>query len=1158
MPHACAACGAEVATGARFCSACGAPQFQTCRTCGAEQPASAAFCSSCGAALREGVRRAEGGDEREERRIVSLLFADLAGSTALGERLDPEDVRELQGELYELVNGQVEHFGGVTEKFVGDAVLAVFGIPQAHEDDPERAVRAALAVREAFPGLATTVAERHGATVGLRIGVNTGEVVSSREAAARGELVVSGDAVNVAARLQQAAEPGQVVVGDRTRSATSRVVEYRDLGRLDARGKSVPVRAWLASGIADRGGRRGIEGLSAPIIGRDEELVVLAAIAARVVRERVPQLVTLFGAAGVGKSRLLAEFVERMPAARLLKGRCLPYGDGITYWPLAQVAKEHAGILETDAAGVALEKLSASVGRIVAEAEAAGVVEAIAWTIGFTLPSASTVDDVSSSEVRSRLYGAWRRYVAALGREAPTVLAIEDIHWASEPLLDLIDHLADTLADSSVLVVCPARPELLETRPGWGAGKQNAIALNLSPLSHADSQRLVAELLDVDRVLDEVRERILERADGNPFYLEEILRMLIEQGAIEYAREAWVATETLRDVPIPDSVHGVIAARIDLLDAAARDALRRCSAMGRTFWPAAVDVDASLVDVLAVRGLVSERPTSVVAGMREFTFKHALTRDVAYQTLPRPERRELHRAIGEWIEQGGIGLKAETTEIAAYHYGEAIRYGDDDATTGRRGYELYLASGEAAIMRAALASARGLFERALELAPDDRSRYRALVALARAAIGEAGYDRAADRLEEARRLADELDDPWLRSEVLGWQSRIGWLAGRWDDAVRAADEGVAALEGLPESGVLATALARRSQLEMLRGVAEAEPHAREAIEVARRVGSDFAEVNARINLFTAEGARGVAPDPREIDDLLRRSVESQLWDELYRVIVNYLWTASPYVPIPDLERAVADATTQLTGAHSIEFGTFAQYMALSRAKFLWIPSGAWERVDEEIAASGTVKATGSIWLVDREIVAGMAVRRGDLGTADRLLPAWIENAMASQEPQRIIPMASIALARAVVAGDAETIRSLTDSVLTAVDGRFQWTPLASAAIPRAAASIGDAGLLARLEETLAPSTAGARYASAVLAACGGLRALVEGRAADAVRLLAEVVDLERERGAAYNAACAELDLARAHDLAGDGAAAAGARSRADTVLAPLRCVHPIC
>ena len=1156
MSPACVVCGAEVSSDARFCGACGASQRQACHSCGAEQPAAAAFCSACGATLREGARRAGGTDEREERRIVSVVFADLAGSTALGERLDPEDVRELQGELFELVNAEVERFGGMTEKFVGDAVLAIFGIPHAHEDDPERAVGAALAVRDAFPGFAGRIEERHAASVGLRIGVNTGEVVSSRESAARGELVVSGDVVNVAARLQQAAEPGEVLVGDRTRAATSRFVEYEERGGVAAKGKRNPVQAWAAQRLADRPTRRGIEGLSAPIIGRDEELAVLAAVAARVVRERVPQLVTLFGQAGVGKSRLLAEFVERLPEARLLKGRCLPYGDGITYWPLAEVAKSHAGMLETDSAEVAFEKLQAAVARVVPPDEAARVVEATAWTIGLGLPAVGR-NELSSSEVRSRLYAAWTRYVGALGREQPTVLAIEDIHWASAPLLDLLDHLADTLSDSSVLIVCPARPELLETRPDWGAGKQNAIALNLSPLSPADARLLVAELLDADRVFEETREQILSRADGNPFYLEEILRMLIEDGAIDYHDGAWTTTERLHHVPIPDSVHGVIAARVDLLDAAARDALRRCSVMGRTFWPAAVHIDESLVESLGRRGLVSERPSSVVAGMREFVFKHALTRDVAYQTLPRPERRELHRTVGEWIEHVGAGRSGETAEIAAYHFVEAITYGDDDPAVAARAFELLLDAGEAAIAGAAISSAAGLFERAAGLAPDDRGRCRALIALARCDMGEPDYDRAVAHLHAANGLATALGDRLLEADVLGWLTRISWLSGRWEDAIRYANAGIEALSGLPESPTLAGALARRSQLEMLRGDPAAEPHAEEAIAVAQRSGNPYAEVNGRINLFTARAARGQRPDRAEVMGLLATAVEAGLWDEAYRAIVNYIWSASPHETIPDLRDAVAGALERLSGVHSVEFDSYGQYLALSRAKFLWIPSGDWERVDGEVETSGEIASQGSNWLLRREIVAGMALRRGDLEATDELLPAWIDNALASGEPQRIIPMASVVVGRAALASDATTIKTMTGSVLEAVVDRLQWAPLASATIPRALFATGEHELLRRIDDALSGVAAGARYADAVTLTCGGLRALAEERAGDAAALLHQVVERERERGAHYNAACAELDLAQAYEAAGEVAAAAGARRRADDVLAPLRCVNPV-
>ena len=470
-------------------------------------------------------------------------------------------MRTLQGDLFELVNAEVERYGGVTEKFVGDAILAVFGIPQAHEDDAERAVRAAIAIRDSFGGFAERVGAQHGGEVGLRIGVNTGEVIAGREAAARGELMVTGDAVNVAARLQQLAEPGEVLVGERTRQTTQRAISYRERGALDAKGKAAPVQAWSA---LDAVGPLGsVRDASAPFIGREDEIALLRLAANRVARERSPQLVTVFGQAGVGKSRLVSEFVAELEGARVLVGRCVPYGDGITYLPLAEVAGALAGIREDEPTEVALSKLEESIARAVPPDQQAAIAQAVGLTMGLSLPERSAGIGMGG-EVRQALHDAWTKYLAALGRQELVVLVVEDIHWASEPLLDLLDDVLAGLEDTAVLIVCPSRPELLDARPSWGTGRLDTSALTLAPLSSTDAESLLRALLGSDAIPDEVASRILAPAEGNPFFLEEMLAMLVEQGAIEERHGRWVEADRLAITSVPDSIHGVIAARLDL------------------------------------------------------------------------------------------------------------------------------------------------------------------------------------------------------------------------------------------------------------------------------------------------------------------------------------------------------------------------------------------------------------------------------------------------------------------------------------------------------------------------------------------------------------------------------------------------------------------
>jgi class 3 adenylate cyclase/tetratricopeptide (TPR) repeat protein len=1105
-----------------------------------------AFCSACGAAL--GKERAPAVEDRQERRVVTVLFADLAGSTALGERLDPEDVRELQGELFDLINTEVERYGGTTEKFAGDAVLAVFGIPQAHEDDAERAVRTALAVRDAFGAFTEHVQARHGAEVGLRIGINTGEVVSGREAAARGELMVSGDAVNVAARLQQHAQPGEALVGQRTHAATSRVVSYRRRDPIEAKGKSDPVRAWIAveATAEQEPAPRGLAGLTAPLVGRDEELAILTAVAGRVDRERTPQLVTLFGPAGVGKSRLLEELVERLPDARVIRGRCLPYGEGITFWPLAEAAKAHAGILDTDSADVALAKLRAAIESVVPEAQAERVVEAAAWTIGLT-----SAPDTDPLEVVRRMNEGWARYVGGLGRSELTVFAVEDVHWASSALLDLLEQIAENLADTRVLLVCTARLELLEVRPTWGAGKQDASSLTLSPLTAAEATQLISSLLGRGGVPDDVRDRVLSSAEGNPFYLEEMLTMLIEEGALERQNGGWSSTTRLADVSIPDSVHGVIAARIDLLDESAREGLRRCSVIGRVFWPAAVGVEEEVIGSLVRSGLVTDSLESVVAGMREFSFKHALTRDVAYASLPRPERRELHRRVGEWVQEVAPDRTAETVELAAYHFGQALAYGEDDPEVFRRAFELMYSSSVSAYGRGAFAAARSRLEDALELALDDPDRALVEIALARLDMTEAAYDRVFAHLDAAEARLDPKDAE-LRSDALGVRSRASWLSGRWDEALDSATRAVAALEGLPESPQLARALARLSQIEMLRQQPQAIETAEKAIEVAHRVGDPFADVNARINIFTQRSTEGVAPDPAEFMSIIDAAVEAGEYEEGYRAIVNLIWSEAGFLSIDRTEELVAEARERLADVPAPR--SIGPYLEISIVWALLVPTGRWEEADASIERLQEAEHGAAITLVQLGAEGGLAMRRGR-SEAESLFEKLRPLALSSGEPQRIIPMAAVVAPWLAVTGDREGLRSLLQEVLETLDDDWP-SSLDSVPIVRAVGAAGETDLLRRTTESIRGSRGLAAMSRTALLTGDGLLALEEGRAADAVELLAKAVERVRSLGRTYDAACIEVDLARALEAAGNEAAANEVLARANALLEPLGVVNP--
>ena len=724
-------------------------------------PEGASFCPSCGQAAGASARAGE------ERRLVTIVFADVTGSTELGERLDPERFREVMQAYAQAMREEIEAEGGTVEKFIGDAVMAAFGVPTAHEDDPARALRAGRRMLERLRVVNDGLRTADGVELQIRIGINTGEVLATLDPAP-GEAMVTGDAVNAAARLEAAAAPGQIVVAERT-AASVRGFLFEDLGALELKGKARPVHAYtLIDAMADAP-ERGVPGLHAPMIGRDDELGLLRAVFERVLGESRPSIATIYGDAGLGKSRLTTEFLtwaERTEAAPLvLRGRCLPYGDGITYWPLAEILKGHAGILDSDATDIAVEKVR-KIGAdlftpdVAPDPTRSGA--ALAYTIGLEDPDVS-FRSMDPKEVRDEVHEAWRIFFSALARGGPVIVVIEDIHWADPVLLDLMDELSSR-ADGPILLVCPSRPELTSIRPAWGGGGRNATAVVLDPLSADESELLVRSLLTVDDLPPSVHATILERAEGNPFYIEEIVRRLIDEGAVVRTGDRWLATETVATIDIPDTVQGVLAARIDLLDLEDKRVVQAAAVVGRAFWPGPVAELTGLEPSVILerlrhaedRELVRSKFGSSIAGQQEYLFKHILTRDVAYGSLPRRERAEAHRRVADWLQRSAGERASEFAELLAYHLGTAARLsaetGGSDPELRDQAVRWLRAASDSARRRLALHKAVRLAEEAVELSETDLQHAESLESLAEAQFDGYAGDPAFEAFVEAAHL----------------------------------------------------------------------------------------------------------------------------------------------------------------------------------------------------------------------------------------------------------------------------------------------------------------------------------------------------------------------------------------------------------------------
>jgi class 3 adenylate cyclase len=857
----CGSCGADNDGDARFCSTCGAPLGSSCPSCGRAIPEGARFCPSCGTPLEVAVPAGE------ERKLITILFADVTGSTALGERLDPERFREVMTAFAQAMREEIEAEGGTVEKYIGDAVMAAFGVPTAHEDDPARACRAALRMRDRLELLNERLDASHDVQLEMRVGVNTGEVLAA-VAPRSGEGMAHGDAVNAAARLQTSAEPGRILVGARTADA-ARGFRFGPSAELRVKGKSEAIVAVeLLDAIEGAVSERGVPGLHAPMIGRDRELDLMRSLYRRVVDDRRPHLVTVYGDAGVGKSRLTREFLTgaeaEAPHPLVLRGRCLPYGTGITYWPLAEILKGHAGILDTDAPELAVEKVRKTGRELLTSdvtADPARATAALAYTVGLEDPDVSFAD-ADPREVRDELHAAWRSFFSGLASATPVITLVEDIHWADPVLLDLLEEIADR-AEGPVLFVCPSRPDLTARRPDWGGGRRNASSVALDPLSPDDARRLVRSLLTVDDLPPSVHERILERAEGNPFYLEEIIRRLIDDGSLARSGDRWRAVADTGAIEIPDTVQAVLASRIDLLDASDKRALQAAAVVGRVFWPGPVaeltgSPTADLKEAfrrLESREMVLSRSGSTLAGQPEYLFKHILTRDVAYESLPRRERASAHGTVAAWLERTAGDRAGEFAELLAYHYATAVGLAGDAAADLRStAHRWLLRASTDARRRLVLRRAQELAENALELATNDLERVDALEGLAEASMTSYVGDLAWRYFREAAFLRAEVEPPDdVRVAYLA--ARAVEVAIRWPGSIRGRVPDEAEVESLMELGVAHLPPGDTEERIRLLGLRAGWPFAFPAasytpdqIEAAERAGVEASEVAVRLGL----------------------------------------------------------------------------------------------------------------------------------------------------------------------------------------------------------------------------------------------------------------------------------------------------------------------
>ncbi len=826
-----------------------------CPSCGADNPERARFCLDCGARMGDTGRHPD-----ESRRIVTVLFSDLVGSTALGERLDAETVRGIMARYFGAMEAAIAHHGGIVEKFIGDAIMAVFGLPTLHEDDALRAVRAAVEMRRALATLNAQLDTERGVTIAARTGINTGEVVAGLGSDQK--TLVTGDPVNTAARLEQAAGSGEILIGAATWRLVRPMATAEAMPAVAAKGKAEPVTAFRLLSLADSV-KDSPPGDTRPLLGRETELEELRQAFVQARRERRPILVTILGLAGVGKSRLTSEFVEWLgPRARVLRGRCLSYGEGLTYWPLREVLQAAAEIRDGDTAAESLAKVTALTGE---GARGAVMAERLASAIGLAAIPASAEE----------IFWATRRTLERIAADGPLVLVFEDIHWAQPTFLELLEHIVDRGGSAPLLILCPSRLELLESNPGWMADRPNARSIRLDGISAEAAQALIEAVPGGDAVPAALRERILAIAEGNPLFVEEMVRLILD-GEMLSARTAGQAAAA---VEIPPTIQALMASRVDQLPRPERSVAQRGSVVGRVFEtsavtaltppPARADVATHLL-ALARRELLRPEDGDAADGAA-YKFRHILIRDAAYEALPKAERTQLHEAFATWLEDGLGDRIDEYQEILGHHLEQSFRYraelregGEDARQVGLRARVYLEAAARRAYELGDVAASAQLCQRTEGLPEASRAeRADLLVQWSLALVGGGRLADALVRAEEALSLAIEIADPRLaaRARLLRLEiwANSGVVVLPSEAAAAEVEAALADAKSSRDPRALAEAWQYRGNLTYLWGrLDESAAETRIALEHAERTGNARFLLENELNALT-EAVVGATP-----------------------------------------------------------------------------------------------------------------------------------------------------------------------------------------------------------------------------------------------------------------------------------------------------------